>query len=275
MDDKVFYILIQAFPILLIAAIVIFICARHKSERYQQLQGVLWVQAMRVLLSHVQQHRGLSSGVIGGAESLKGKLEEIQQQVSRDFEHIGSLGEWVVAHEQWRVITQHWARLAGNLSQLSVSENIAQYNRLIKNILVFVDDVTATHHLGPHSAFKSIIWRELLTLAEYIGQTRAVGTALAARSKSVEDADLSHVYKDMGLLSHDIFVTLNEPRCRSELDPDCLQEILDLLVYTDANLLRAGPIVSASEYYAESTRVLDDIYARFDEELRKVHRSLS
>lgn len=274
MGEFTSHVLIQVVPIVLVLAVLAVGFLRHQAARQQQAQGVLWLQAMRMLITHIQRHRGLSSGFLGGDRSLQGKLEEVRLQVSRDFEQIGSVGDWVKHHEGWQSITQHWARLAGNLHQLSVSRNLDQHNRLIKNILVFVDEIAIAHHLQMASSLRANIWRDLLTLAEYIGQVRALGMALAAGGAEGDDTVQSRTRQELQILNQEIVATLETARCRQGLDSDNLQRILDFLSYVDMQLLREGALVSANEFYSAATQTLDRLFERFDEELALVNRRL-
>lgn len=268
------HVLIQIVPLALVLIALAVGFLRHQSARHQQAQGVLWMQAMRMLITHIQRHRGLSSGVLGGDRSLQGKLDEVRLQVSRDFEQIGSVGEWVKHHQGWQSITQHWARLAGNHRQLSVAANMDQHNRLIKNILVFVDEIAIAHRMHTASNLRSNIWRDLLTLAEYIGQVRALGTALAASGNDWDDIVLGRARQDLQSLNQEIVATLEAPRCRLGLDGDNLQRILDFLSYVDLQLLREGALVPATDFYATATQTLDRLFERFDEELALVNSRL-
>jgi len=274
MGDFTSHVLIQIIPVLVVATVLVIGLMRHQSARQQQAQGVLWLQAMRLLITHIQRHRGLSSGVLGGDRSLQMKLEEVRLQVSRDFEQISGVGEWVKQHEGWHSITQHWARLAGNIHQLTLARNIDQHNRLIKNILVFVDEIATQHHLYTGTQTRANIWRDLLTLAEYVGQLRALGTAFASSTGAWDDAVINHTRQDIQTLTQEILATLDTPRCRAGLDGGNLQRILDLLAHVDMQLLREGPLVSAADFYASATKVLDQLYERFDEELAQVNRRL-
>ncbi len=274
MGEMTSHVVIQIIPVVLVGTALVVGFVRHQAARQQQAQGVLWLQAMRMLITHVQRHRGLASGVLSGDRSLLSKLEEVRLQVSRDFEQIGSVGDWIKHHEEWLSITQHWARLAGNTAQLTVARNLDQHNRLIKNILVFVDEIAVEHHLHLASTLRANIWRDLLTLAEYVGQTRAVGTALAASAATWDDAIISKARQDLQALIQEILTTLEAPRCRVGLDAETLQRILDFLAYVDAQLLREGPVVSAAEFYAAATRTLDQLFERFDSELTEVNRRL-
>lgn len=274
MGELTSHVPIQIIPIVLVVVAVVITVVRHQAARQQQAQGVIWLQAMRLLITHIQRHRGLSSGVLSGDRSLQGKMEEVRLQVSRDFEQIGGVGEWIKQHESWQTITQHWARLAGNISHLSIAGNMDQHNRLIKNVLAFVDDIAVQHHLDTGTHAKTNIWRDLLTLAEYIGQIRALGTVIASNIGEWDDPLLSRTRLDIQGLGQDLITALEAPRCRAGLDGDNLQRILDFLSYVDQQLLRDGPLIPAAEFYGVATSVLDRLYERFDEELARVNRRL-
>lgn len=267
--------LLQVIPLLLVIIIIVVALLRHQAARQRQAQGVLWLQAMRLLITHVQRHRGLSSGVLSGDGALLRPMEEVQTQVSRDFEHITSIGEWVKDHDGWQAITQHWARLAGNLGHLSMRQNLDQHNRLIKNVLVFVDDIAQAHYLHPLSGNRADIWRDLLTLAEYIGQVRALGTSIAASSAQGDEEGREFSAQQLQTLQQVILNTLESPRYRAGVNADDLQTILDFLSYLDSELLKDNLSVSAADFYAVATRTLDQIYERFDEELIQANRRLS
>lgn len=275
MGDFTPHVLIQIIPILLLTTVVVVGLVRNQTARQQQAQGVLWLQAMRLLITHIQRHRGLSAGVMGGDRSLKAKLDEARLQISRDFEQISGVGDWVRQHEGWHSITQHWARLSGNPHQLSIAHKIDQHNRLIKNILVFVDEIAAQHHLHMGTAVKTNIWRELLTLAEYIGQVRALGVAAASSGTDGDNLAANRSRQEIQALCQEVLAAMDTPRCRTGLDAKNLQRILDFLSYVDTQLLRGEPLVSAADFYAEATRVLDHLFERFDLELAQVNRRLT
>lgn len=150
-----------------------------------------------------------------------------------------------------------------------------QHNRLIKNILVLVDDIALTHHLHRGAGFKASIWRDLLTLAEYVGQARAAGTALTAKDTNWGDSAFSQARRDLQRLDQEIIATLDMPRCRGALDDDILQSILDLLTYIDRQILAEGPLVSAPEFYKIATITLDQLYERFDQELTRINQRVA
>lgn len=264
---------LQIVPVAFVVVLLVVAFIRNQSARQEQTQGVLWLQAMRMLITHIQRHRGLSSGVLSGDQKLRPQLEEIQLQVSRDFDQISGVGDWIKAHSGWISITQHWARLAGNLPRLKVDRNMDQHNKLIKNILVLVDEIAIQHHLSSHNGFRSNIWHELLTLAELVGQVRAVGTVIAAHADD-EDRLVINSRKELQALVQEILATLESQACRQGLDSELLQDILNFLSFVDTCLIGEGPMVTASSYYDAASKVVDLIFERFDEELSVVNRRL-
>ncbi len=257
---------------LVLIGFIVLSYVRHQSARKLQMQGVVWLSAVRMLITHVQRHRGLASGMLSGESVLGVELESIQEQISRDFEHISSGGDWVQSHQGWVSITQHWARLAGNVSSLSAARAIDQHNRLIKNLLVFVDDIAGAHHLRTLPGVRVNIWRELLTLAEFIGQLRAFGTSACASAERREGADLDKLRKNIEEVKSSIIELLDTPRCRNNLTAHNLQNILAVLVYVDKHILMRGPQIAATVYFDEITRTIESLYTQFDRELHSVRR---
>lgn len=275
MGESVFPFLLQAVPVVLVLLAMTIALIRHQNARQQQAQGVLWLQALRTLITHIQRHRGLSAGVLAGDLSLQSKLADTQLQVSRDFVQISGVGEWIKHNPSWQGITQHWARLAGNVLMLSVPRCLDQHNRLIKNILVLIDEIALVHYLQNASNSKSNIWRDLLTLAEYIGQARAIGTALAAQNHDLDNIDCHKARRELRQLDREIVTILDTPECRGALDSDSIQDIVDFLSYIQANILQDGPLVLAGEFFRVATHTLDHLYEEFDQELAQVHRRLA
>lgn len=58
--------LLQLVSVVLMLAALMMATLRHFSARQQQEQGVLWLQALRMLITHIQRHRGLAAGVLAG-----------------------------------------------------------------------------------------------------------------------------------------------------------------------------------------------------------------
>ncbi|MFO1370481.1 MAG: nitrate- and nitrite sensing domain-containing protein [Marinagarivorans sp.] len=259
---------IQLLPLIVLGLIACGFYLRRQLICRQQLQGVRWLQAMRILLAHIQKHRGLTAGIISGDRSLAPQLEEVQQLISRDLLHIAEVGDWVKDNVNWLAVTAHWARLAGRLHSMGLLNAIDQHNRLIKNILVFIDDIAVEFFLtkdvrgAPHN------WRELLATAESVGQARALGTALTAGGRYFEFA-----LKTRAELIQ-VMLQLQEMQENTELPIAQQHAVQEFLAYIKTQVL-VSEQSSAAEFFARATSCLDSILLAFDTELLQVQQRLS
>jgi Nitrate and nitrite sensing len=259
---------VQLLPLFVLGLIVFGYYLRRQLICRQQLQGVRWLQAMRILLTHIQKHRGLSAGVISGDRSLLPQLEEVQQLISRDLVHIAGVGDWVKDNVNWLAVTAHWARLAGRLNNTGLFNSIDQHNRLIKNILVFIDDIALEHYLTKDVRGAPNNWRELLVAAESVGQVRALGTALTAGGKYFEFALKTRAELIQVMLS------LQELLEKTHLPPEQQHAVSELLTYIKTRIL-VTEHASAGDFFSRATECLDSIFLAFDTELTRVHLKLS
>lgn len=259
---------VQLLPLLVLGLIVFGFYLRRQIICRQQLQGVRWLQSMRILLAHIQKHRGLAAGVMSGERALLSQLEEVQQLISRDLLHIADVGDWVKDNVHWLAVTAHWARLAGRLHSMGLLNAIDQHNRLIKNILVFIDDIAAEHYLTKDVRGAPNNWRELLAAAESVGQARALGTALTAGGRYFEFA-----LKTRAELIQ-VMLNLQEMLEKMDLPHAQQQAVHELLSYIKTHIL-VNEQSSAADFFARATLCLDSILLAFDEELSRVQQRLS
>lgn len=273
MDPLIYPVALKAIPLLLVLIAIVFAILRHKKARLYQAQGVQSLLALRLLITHLQRHRGLASGVLSGQRSLLPMLEEMRSRVSDDIEHMGTIGEWLNQREEWRNIVQHWARLSGNVLRLNAQQSTDQHTRLITNILLLVDTMARAHFLSELPGRSASIWRELLSLAELMGQIRAAGMAIAASLDQYTEPDLMARRRLDGLIK-EAYQLLEIPHYATEMDAQLLQEVIDFLDAMDNLLLRDPSGAATTEVYQSATRILDAVYERFDTELASIQRRL-
>jgi hypothetical protein len=259
---------LQLLPLFVLALLLFGYYLRRQIICRQQLQGVRWLQAMRILLTHIQKHRGLSAGIISGDRALLPQLDEVQHHISRDLAHIASVGDWIKENANWPDVTAHWARLAGRHNSLGLFNNIDQHNRLIKNILVFIDDIAAAHYLTKNFRGAPNNWRELLEAAESVWQARALGTALTAGGQYFEFALKTRAELIQVMLSlEDLLEKTHLPLAQRH-------SVEELLSYIKTRILVSDQ-ASASEFFSAATECLDSIFMAFDSELSRVQAKLS
>ncbi|MDZ7924404.1 MAG: nitrate- and nitrite sensing domain-containing protein [Marinagarivorans sp.] len=246
-------------------------CVRRQHQKQKRIQGVMWVQALRSMLMHIQRHRGLSATVLGGEYALMAELTSAQHAVSRDLAHIALVGEWIKDNPNWEAITAHWARLAGQFHRLDIRKNLDQHNRLIKSILVFIDDVSREHYLLTLNDNAS--WRYLLSVAEDLGQIRAVGLAYIS---SVEVGEASHRLRNMlQALMAEFSLEVERVDFQQYLSVSNRQATQAFVEKYPKVLLAHADQCPLAQYYQAATDVMDGLYVQFDDELMLIQRTLN
>ena len=250
---------------LLVLVVLVYVVARNKQrQRFErQKKGLKWLSALRELLAHVQQHRGLSNGYLNGGENLGSDIERLQQAISRDLAYATSIDPSLEDNSRWTGITQHWARLAGNFKRLESDNNLSQHNNLIKSVLYLIDDLAQECDLlllkNRDNVPLHLYWRELLSTAEYIGQARAVGTGVSAASycDSVSRIRLHYLCEQIERNSERLYKQIGSSQ-------DQTKRIAELISCIKTQLVVDKPTIEAGAYFSLATDTLDSMLAQFD-----------
>ena len=161
---------------------------KHQHRKLIEVQRSLEkLVALKDLLIHIQQHRGLSTSVLHGNESLKRNLEAKKNTLQGLWKGLLDNYPELFKDSLFEGIYSHWQRLEIRCLELSSSNNIEQHNRLITNLLYLIENQAEENRLLIHftrQADLEVIWKELLETIEAIGQTRAIGMGLVSEGKS-------------------------------------------------------------------------------------------
>lgn len=230
---------------------------KQEEERLFGL-GIEYIKLLRSFLSQLQQHRGLTTGYINGNQTVGMEIESLRRRITSVIEDIHTNGLWVRDNVKWSSMIDHWGRLSMTYLQGDAENNFKQHNILIANLLYLIEDVADAHHLARMGGGTlDTDWRYLLSIAEYIGQARALGTGVAARGEcsSVMRIQLNHLRNK---IAGSIEVAW----------PDkSRQEIKGLLACIESQLMIEKPSISASDYFILATRCIDQILEQFDRQI--------
>jgi hypothetical protein len=236
---------------------------RYKQRLQRQAVGLSWLQSMRQMLSHIQQHRGLTNGFLNGGQDLLKDVHPLQRTISVDINRISQIDPWIETNERWHSITQHWARLAGGFENNNSDNNLTQHNNLIQSVLYLIDDMAQAHDLLLLKDEKNrpfhLSWRELLSAAEYIGQARAIGTGVAAAGAcdSVSRIRLNYLCQK---------ITENTSRVWQDIQPSesQRQSVDKLLSCINEHVVREHISLSATEFFDIASCALDSLHEQYD-----------
>ncbi|MCK2151300.1 MULTISPECIES: nitrate- and nitrite sensing domain-containing protein [Marinobacter] len=257
---------------LLLLTVILLAIKKPWHNPARRAEGLLLLKGLRQLLEHLQQHRGLSTGYLGGDHSLKLKVDQTQAAIRADLSNLDASS--LACHDRWEAFTDHWSRLERSALSLPVNDNIKQHNQLIANMLQLIEDIAAQYNLlfvtHPGDGV-STLWRELLYTTEWLGQARALGTGIAAAGQStgVERIRLGFLCERIQALSSIAHTDLkghNQSGLRSLQEAGQTVSMLLSVIETEF-LSAAAPKLAATAYFEQATKAISAQFAVVDEML--------
>lgn len=248
---------------LLVAGLVFLQLHLRKQQHARQMLGLSWLQSLKSMLSNVQQHRGLSNGYLNGQSDLLAQIQNLQSRVGRDIEAIRQVDAWMENNDRWMGINQHWARLAGNFKSNSADNNLHQHNMLIQNILFLIDDMALHHDLLKLKVQQNkpffLLWRDLLSASEYIGQARAVGMGVTAKGRcdSISRIKLNYLSKKIDENTSAVWAEL-------DVSDQCIGDTRDLLNLIRTEVIMESVALTPKHYFTQASRALDSLHSEYD-----------
>ncbi len=255
-----------------ILAAVVANYAKNIARLKRQQIGVKWLQCLRVLLSHVQQHRGLTSGFLNGDKSVEEKIYQLQSLVSADISNVVKVSGWITKTERWQNITQHWARLAGRFTGNTADNNLLQHNKLIQSILYLIDEMAEEHDLLLVRSYGNkplhFVWRELLSASECIGQARAIGSGVVAAGRCDSVSRIRLNYLTQKIRSSTSIVWDDIPPT-----PMQRQKVEQLLSCIESKVIVDQPDIMLVTFFDVASNALDSLHEQYDEVLKSLKLS--
>lgn len=155
-----------------------------------QLQLIAINHELKALLGNIQQHRGMVSGYLNGDSSFKYKISALQAEINRQTEQIAVDLRTSAFHlSGFEAIQNLWRQLYPSVLHGTREQCFDGHCRLISNILNLIRDIAEHSQLHRDSgcpfSVVEIVWHLLPDTAEAIGQSRAIGTGIAAAGRSL------------------------------------------------------------------------------------------
>ncbi|MCE4535902.1 methyl-accepting chemotaxis protein [Pelomonas sp. P7] len=269
------------FALPIVALVVLLAQETQASIAFTQAErdGVEYVQPLRELLEHMQQHRGMAGAYLGGDASFEGRLAEKERQIAQVLERAQATDarhpEFNLS-DRLQALAREWANVAATAAHTSPAESFALHTACISRLMGLLTDaadasnLTLDPDLGTYYVMDAVVSR-LPAMTESLGQARALGAAAAARHGATveERARLSGLHgtvratlqgANRGLR---IAMNANGPlktrlqAAAAEQDAS-VQAFLDRL---DSQLIRAPEItVTARDYFDAATATIAGIY---------------
>ena len=149
-----------------------------------ELNGLQMVKPLNRMAQFMQQHRGLSSGVLNGNEAMKDKRaakekEVVEAVVAAD----ASLSPALRENQIWKSVRQDWEEIRAQGLSWSGPDNIKRHTQMIAKALQFMAEVADANNLTLDPAmdtyyFMDTVVSKMPAILEQLGVTRARGTGV-------------------------------------------------------------------------------------------------
>ena len=158
----------------------------------QELIGIKLLPHLIVTTQLVQQHRGLSAGVLGGTKKFSSARHALLDKISRSFDLLeGSLSETMTEKNNWHEIKRRWIMIVEHGMTWSTKANFEAHTQLVSKLHLFSLTISDTYslanqpHLDSYYLFNTAL-NQLMPAQELLGQVRALGTSILARKRVSE-----------------------------------------------------------------------------------------
>lgn len=244
---------------------------RRAASTVKLQQALRCCDCLLRLLSGLQQHRGLSSGWLAGDKSFEarmmGKRAEIEALLAELAPFIADESAQTrpcLTSNDLSLLRFKWRTLSNELARGNVEQNIAQHSQLIGQLLDWLAafgearlELAGGGRVSP-GLVRNYAHR-LPTLAECLGQARAIGSSVAARHACSAVARVRLVF----LIERSESLLEQASASGKTGVPGASGERAKAAVMQMANTVRtellatAGVTLAADQYFALATRAVD------------------
>ncbi|TVO63644.1 methyl-accepting chemotaxis protein [Denitromonas ohlonensis] len=173
----------------------------------QEQSGLVVLDATIKALTKMQQHRGTTSGLLGGDTSLAPKVaalaQEVEQAVAGVDAALSGPGADFDLAGPWGEIKNRWAPLKGGTPN-ERGGNFKAHTQMIENMLTLIGDIGSQSRLSfdPDADAANLIGALLTAvpeMSERLGRLRGMGTGIIARGVLTLDDEKS-IVRQLGQL---------------------------------------------------------------------------
>jgi type II secretory pathway pseudopilin PulG len=270
--------------IILAVLLIIFIgYKKTANNKKRQKEGLVYIQAIKEIITMVQQHRGLSSALLNGDNSAQRKLFALRQKVADQKKQLSV--PLFINNERWCAFTDHWQRLTQQNKNTSVANSFEQHTMMIRNLAYLLEDTAELSHLTadfvPQLTQIGYVWRELVLATESIGQSRALGTGVAAKKlcSNVDKIRLNFLIKTMKNTTENTLQHLSylpqEQQTHQSLVAKATTNIAQLIQVIEEELIQAEKVtVDNQNYFSLATKTIEKMNDIFEHQVKQLHTSL-
>ncbi len=163
--------------------------SRDIETAHQEIAGLQMLKPMNKMAQFMQQHRGLSSGVLNGNAAMKDKRAAKEKDVAEALAATdAALSVKLRDSAAWKTIHQEWSQIAAQGMSWAPPENIKRHSQMIDKVLIFMVDVADEMQLTLDPVmdtyyFMDTVVTKMPAMLEPMGITRARGTGILTKKE--------------------------------------------------------------------------------------------
>ena len=262
----------MAVVIICVTALALFAIAgvavtEFRERKKRRIQGIKLLQALRMLVKHLQMHRGLSAAASGGREEVYDSLMFHAESIKADISMIAAIDMLFADDENWQGITQHWARLSSRSDRLDIFDTYEQHCRLVAACLTLMRSVEEKYRITSRlSHHNKTYWHELLSLGEGLGQVRALGFVALTVSNNTQLRERCR--RKVTEVVANIEVLYRNYVLQDRIGKGKCEAVNNFIALVEHYVVNEKSWITGDQYFSRATETLEIIYQQFDEEMQ-------
>ena len=187
-------------PLSLLGARLVMDADAAAREAQRERQALRYFAALRPLLQHVPEHRGMANAFLNGAEGFRPRLAAKAREIDRDFRKLGGLdaelGAMLGTGDRVGELARRWSALKREVGALEPAAAFERHTRLVGDLLALGRDVGERSGLlfdeRPATVFLAgAVVSVLPELAETLGRLRGLLSGIVARGSATPEERLA------------------------------------------------------------------------------------
>ncbi len=188
-----------AMGVLMLVAIVVLVVGLYRTldaniqSSRAELQGIAVIKPAQRVIQFMQQHRGLSAGVIAGNEAMKETRANKEKEVSDALKATEAvMSAELIGSGAWKAVLNDWNQIRADGLSWTGPESFRRHTAMIDSMLTFMVFVADTYQLTLDPDIDSFYLIDtVMTKApialERLGQMRARGTGILTKKQMLTD----------------------------------------------------------------------------------------
>ncbi len=179
-------------PIVVLSALLVSVQLEKIGFLEHEHQGVTYFKAIRPLLAHMPQHRGMTNGFLNGDRTFRDRILAKRKDVDAALAELaridGELGGALRTGGLVGRIQQQWEALKSGSMEMTAAQSFAAHTRMIDDLLSLIvkvadgSEITLDSELDSYYLGDALVNR-LPALVEATGQARGLGAGAAAKHR--------------------------------------------------------------------------------------------